>query len=88
MNSCKNPQRMISDWDLRQRVRARNRFGAMGYSVNSCTFDTERKYTYDAVKEFEAAEPTNTGKEPQETENDEKSSYKDEIEATLAELGE
>ena len=38
----------------------RNRFGAMGYSVNSCTFDTERKYTYDAVKEFEAAEPTNS----------------------------
>lgn len=66
----------------------RNRFGAMGYSVNSCTFDTERKYTYDAVKEFEAAEPTNAGKEPQETEDDEKSSYKDEIEATLAELGE
>lgn len=77
------------DYELDDAAKSiRNRFGAMGYSVNSCTFDTERKYTYDAVKEFEAAEPTNTGKEPQETENDEKSSYKDEIEATLAELGE
>lgn len=66
----------------------RNRFGAMGYSVNSCTFDIERKYVYDAVKEFETAEPTNAGREPQETEDDENDSYKDEIEATLAELGE
>lgn len=67
----------------------RNRFGAMGYSVNSCTFDTERKYTYDAVREFEAAEPTNTDREPEATEDDEENnSYKDEIAATLAELGE
>lgn len=67
----------------------RNRFGAMGYSVNSCTFDTERKYTYDAVKEFEAAEPTESGREPEAAgEDEETDSYKDEIAATLAELGE
>lgn len=67
----------------------RNRYGRLGYSVNSCTFDTERKYTYDAVKEFEAAEPTNTGREPEAAgEDEETDNYKDEITATLAELGE
>ena len=77
------------DYELDQAaVNIRRRFGSMGYTVNSCTFDTERIYKYDAVKEFEAGTPTNSDREPEEAENDENDSYKDEIEATLAELGE
>lgn len=67
----------------------RNRYGRLGYSINSCTFDQERHYTYDAVEEFKAATPTESGREPEAAgEDEETDNYKDEIAATLAELGE
>lgn len=75
------------EYDLDDAVaRIKQRYGAMGYSVIYCDFDEERHYLYDAVNEFESAEPTDSGRVPEHKEDEDGDSYSDEIAAAMAEL--
>lgn len=76
------------DYELDDAVKTiRQRYGAMGYTVNTCEFDEERRYTYDAVNEFMSAEAVEAKAEPQYADEDNDTSYSDEMAAAMAELG-
>lgn len=79
------------DYDLGIAERnIRQQYGALGYEITDATFKEERIFIFDTLKAWEQADESTSGREPQRIEDDENegSSWKDEINATLAELNE
>lgn len=77
------------DYDLDAALKSiRQRYGRLGYGVTDATFKEERIYKFSALKAYEQATESESGREPQHIENEEDDgdSWQDEIAATLAEL--
>lgn len=77
------------DYDLDEALKSiRKRYSRLGYGVTDAAIKEERIYKFSALKAYEQAAESESGREPQHIENEEDDgdSWQEEIAATLVEL--